>query len=155
MAVPMTDGSPVKLYAKSFPSFSHQNVANQTRLSGELRPGGGTQDTGFVLWGAEGTRLLQQAEVKSPQAQTSCAHPRPALKKAAWPRGPGGPVTTRTRAFSKWPAGGAGEPPPGATSANRAGPAAGRRQFGELSAQIRSAAGFLPLYQICQGRGVS
>lgn len=42
---------------------------------------------------------MQQAEVKSPQAQTSCAHPRPALKKAAWPRGPGGPVTNAGEGF--------------------------------------------------------
>lgn len=64
-------------------------------------------------------------------------------------------VTRRAKAFSTQPAEGAGDPLSGATSANRAGPAAGRRQFGELSVQIRSVAGFLPLYQICQGRGVS
>lgn len=71
----------------------------------------------------------------------------PALKALA--------LTRQAKASSKKPAEGAGDPLSGATSANRAGPAAGRRQFGELSVQIRSVAGFLPLYQICQGRGVS
>lgn len=49
------------------------------------------------------------------------------------------------------PAGGAGA----LLSAPRlqtAAPAAGPRRFGELSARCRSVAGFLPLYQICQGR---
>lgn len=52
--------------------------------------------------------------------------------------------TRQAKAFSAQPAEGTGDPLSGATSANRWGPTAGRRQFGELSVQIRSVAGRLP-----------
>lgn len=53
--------------------FSLRLPTKRIRLSGKLRPSWGTLSTGFLLWGAH---LLRQAQVKRPQARTSCAHPR-------------------------------------------------------------------------------
>ncbi|MEJ1282274.1 chloride intracellular channel 4 (mitochondrial) [Cricetulus griseus] len=119
-------------------------TTKRIRLSGQLGSSWGAPRTGFILWGQITCNKQKLRGPRLRQAMHTIQEVDPGPKALAV-----------ARTFYKCPAGGAGGPLSGATSANGVRPAAGRRQFGELSAQIRSVVGFLPLYQICQGRDVS